>query len=81
MQLPRFFSGSINARCKHKLQLWVLYSAEGISHELTINPLGFWVVDLKLRLEQILYGQLGVTPSLVVNCKTKPWIITSKSQM
>ena len=38
---------------------------------LTIDPFGLRVVSLELCLEQILYSQLGVAPSLVVNCKKK----------
>lgn len=36
---------------------------------LTIDPFGLRVVSLELCLEQILHSQLGVAPSLGVNCK------------
>lgn len=40
-----------------------------VEAKLTIDPFGFWVVDLELRFEQILHWQFGVTSRLIVNCK------------
>lgn len=40
-----------------------------LKSELTIDPFGLWVVDLEVRLEQILHSQFGVTSCLVVSCE------------
>lgn len=44
-------------------------STSVVEGKLTIDPFGFWVVDLELRFEQIIHSQFGVTSSLIVNCK------------
>jgi hypothetical protein len=52
-----------------KISLW---SPKGSTAQymlaLTVDPFGLWVMDHKLRLEQIFHSEFAITASLAVRC-------------